>query len=158
MMNNVGSSSSILHSWMKLQQKRFVWGTGDQSTGFLNFGNSSPFFRKKCHFTGRVRGVYYCGAMAITDFYYRFITNHNYDSPRYPQKALVDKALPDDLLYVSTKAANSVKRNILNTTNTCCSPWMHTHGRWSWNSRFKRNAVAFENKCAQLNLRNRATT
>jgi hypothetical protein len=37
-----------------------------------------PHFSEKCHFTGRARGVYDCGAKAMTDSCYRFITSHNY--------------------------------------------------------------------------------
>jgi hypothetical protein len=45
-----------------------------------------PHFSQKRHFTGRAWGVYYCGAKAMTDSCYRFITSHNYDSLRYPLK------------------------------------------------------------------------
>jgi hypothetical protein len=36
-----------------------------------------PHFSEKCNFTGRARGVYDCGAKAMTDYCYRFITSHN---------------------------------------------------------------------------------
>jgi len=116
-------------------------------------------FSEKCHLTGRAREGRLLLRCQGDDWL--LVSNHNQPITTthcliHKKKALVDKVLPDDLLYLSNTGCQFCEEK--HFKYTCCSSLMHTHGRWSWNSRFKRNLVALENKCAQPGLRNPATT